>query len=131
MKQLLIFIAFVISIYAQAQISIGDHYVNGYHTHHFGYVPVNSFNTDSVVITNRSQKNVRMEYSNTWGSFDFTAHDTCFPGLQPGQSCWVNIRFWPLNPGYYTGDVRMQFSSESPYTPYNINIHLIGQAFRR
>lgn len=98
--------------------------------YNFGYVPVHSFNATRVYIRNNGLVPMQYSFSQTWG-FEFNSNHNCYSGLNPGQSCVMEITYWPNTVGFHNGDSTIQFrSSQAPYTVSDLRVNLTGQAFR-
>jgi hypothetical protein len=112
---LLIFTVFLFSNISQAQI-------------YFGRVPVNSVNRQTTYIYNNT--NTRLNFRNQYnsGQYLFTNHN-CFAGLEIGQSCMVQVQYWPTQPGYHMGYIDFSFADKNNMF-YGKSISVQGEAYR-
>ncbi len=81
--------------------------------HDFGWVRVNTSLTARFRITNSGGGYLPFISSSMSGSYDFSARHTCRPGLNPGESCYIDIQFWPSREGHAYSTVRMDFQGDS------------------
>lgn len=95
---------------------------------YFGRVPVNSVNYRTTFITNRTNQPLTFRNEFTSGLFFYTNHN-CYMGLQPYQSCSVQVRYWPNSPGYHSANINFYFQS-AQYLTQMESISVWGESFR-
>ena len=96
-----------------------------YTSHWFGRVLVNSYNSVRWTITNTGDENLDYARANMFGSFNYRASHSCTGTLLPGQSCQVEVTYWPPFEGYDSGDFMLDFKQDS------VQIHVWGEAVKR
>jgi hypothetical protein len=131
---------FLVSIESQAQSNLTDavtieispegleqrQYLRS--THNFGIVQVNSLNRAQFYIQNTGSVFLNYNYSNIWG-FEFSSSHSCYMGLNPGQTCFVEVIYWPHSSGFHNGNFAIEFSpSGLPHASSHLDISLYGNA---
>jgi hypothetical protein len=136
MKFILLLSALIITAFAHAELRIennsADSSLNVQSSrlyYNFGIVPVNSANTVRYTITNTGTTFLQFSSANIWG-MDFSATHDCSVGMQPGQRCDFQIRYWPFRVGTNSGQFEILFYGPTP-NPEVIHVDLWGEAVFR
>lgn len=79
-----------------------------YQSYYFGRVLVNSSTTARFTVENVGDEPLEFVSADIWGMF-FDARHNCRGGLQPGEKCQFEIRYWPAFDGYHDGEFQLQF----------------------
>jgi hypothetical protein len=111
----------------QAILSIAPQ--SSYLSYNFGQVGVNTVNRTTYTITNTGTTFLQFADANIWG-VQFDANHSCLNGLQPNQRCQFQIRYWPFNLGFHSGQFEIRFNTPNPIQEI-INVQLWGEAVQR
>ncbi len=111
----------------QAILSIAPQ--NSYLSYNFGQVGVNTINTTTYTITNTGTSFLQFSGANIWG-MNYDANHSCSQGLLPNQRCQFQIRYWPFNLGFHSGQFEIRFNTPNPAQEI-INVQLWGEAVQR
>jgi hypothetical protein len=111
----------------QAVLSVAPQ--SSYLSYNFGLVGVNTANRTTYTITNTGTTFLQFAGANIWGAH-FDANHSCVQGLTPNQRCQFQIRYWPFNLGFHSGQFEIRFNTPNP-TQEIINVQLWGEAVQR
>jgi hypothetical protein len=124
------------SVISQASLQLSaTHNAGGFqtesssHSYNFGLVGVNNINTVGYTVTNTGTTFLKFSTASVWGAY-YDANHSCLLGLQPQQSCTFQIRYWPFNTGFHSGQFEIIFFSPLQISE-SIRVSLWGEAIYR
>lgn len=119
--------AFGLVSYAEMskKIEINQEKGSSYFYENFGRVMVGTAHYARYTVKNTGDSALAWKDAVVYGSIDFEGYHSCRNGLQPQQSCWIEIRYWPMFEGWDTGTFVITFDQQN-----RIQIDLNGEAYR-
>jgi hypothetical protein len=128
MKSILIFffaLFFSSSVFAQLEVTNSQsEKKTSYFYHNFGRVMSGSSHYVRYNVKNTGTSPLVFLKAQIGGPF-YNAYHSCKNGLEPQKSCWFEIRYWPLNEGWYTGRFTITFDQDN-----KIVVDLSGESYR-